>query len=126
MIVDGMDQSKFSFPRHRALKSKDFSTFQRPRAHVVGTIIHGRGILFFLTDPDLPKDGNTHCEIVAHTLTWLASLGVNLADSSVTIQCDNTPREIKNNVMLAFLASLVSKGILDSMLDNDKCTAKRF
>ena len=124
VIVDGMDQSKFSFPRHRALKSKDFASFQRPRAHVVGAIIHGHSILFFLTDPDLPKDGNTHCEILAHILTWLASHGVRLADSSITLQCDNTPREMKNNVVLSFLSSLVARGILGSMLDSRQSMTK--
>ena len=30
LIVDGMDQGKFAFPRHRALKAKEFANFQRP------------------------------------------------------------------------------------------------
>ena len=112
LIVDGMDQGKFAFPRHRALKAKEFANFQRPRAHVIGCILHGRGILFAVTDPDLPKDASTHIEVVAHALTWLTSFGVTLSELSVTLQCDNTPRECKSNVMLSFIASLVARGFL--------------
>ena len=112
LIVDGMDQGKFAFPRHRALKAKEFANFQRPRAHVIGCLIHGYGIVFAVTDPDLPKDANTHCELVAHALTWVTSFGFNLKEFSVTLQCDNTPRECKNNVMLSFIASLVARGPL--------------
>ena len=110
LIVDGMDQGKFADPRHRALKAKEFANFQRPRAHVIGCILHGRGILFAVTDADLPKDANTHVELVAHALTWVASFGVVLSEVAVTLQCDNTPRECKNNVMLSFIASLVARG----------------
>ena len=109
IICDGMDQSKFCFPRHKIMKSKDFASFQRPRCHVVGMILHGRAILFAISDADLPKDASTHCELLAHALTWISSME-DLANLSVTLQCDNTPRECKNNVMLAFLASLVAKG----------------
>jgi len=112
---EGMDQAKFAFPRHKVLKSKDFSTFQRPRAHVVGCLMHGRGLLFFVTNPDLPKDSSTHIEIVAHALSWLESCGESLRDLSVTLQCDNTVRECKNSVMLSFLASLTMKGTFQKL-----------
>lgn len=92
------------------MRSKEFQNFQRPRCHVIGCILHGRGIMFAITDPDVPKDSNTHVELVAHLLTWVSQMGENLSDLSITLQCDNTPRECKNNVMLSFLASLVSKG----------------
>ena len=83
---------------------------------MIGCILHGRGIMFAITDPDVPKDANTHVELLAQSLTWLASVGENLSELSVTLQCDNTPRECNNNVMLAFLGSLVSKGSGSSQL----------
>ena len=92
------------------MKSKDFQTFQRPKAHLIGCVCHGWGIWFFITDADVPKNGNSHVEVVAHILTRLKALGVPLHEVSFTLQCDNTPREMKNNVMLSFLGSLVSKG----------------
>jgi hypothetical protein len=45
-------------------------------------------------------------ELLAHSLNWLASVGENLSELSVTLQCDNNPRECKNNVMLAFFGEL--------------------
>ncbi|CAK9028040.1 Uncharacterized protein SCF082_LOCUS18188 [Durusdinium trenchii] len=60
-----------------------------PRAHVIGALIHGRGVVFAVTEPDLPKDATTHIELLAHILT-LVSKQENLADLKVTLQCDNT------------------------------------
>ena len=110
LIIDGMDQSKFCYPRHRCLKSKEFSTFQRPRAHIVGILIHGRAIVFAVSEPDVHKDSSTHTELLAHALTLLQNQGVRLSETSLRVQCDNTPREVKNNVVAAFLTSMVSRG----------------
>lgn len=85
----------------------------RPRAHVVGCLVHGYMVAFAVTEPDLPKDSATHCELIAHILTKLAQQGVVLSEVSFTLQCDNTPRECKNGIVMAFLTSLVSRGFLD-------------
>ena len=111
LIIDGMDQSKFCYPRHRYLKSKEFASFQRPKAHIVGVLIHGRAILFSVSEPDVHKDASTHVELLAHALTILAQQGECLRELSLRVQCDNTPREVKNNVVTGFLTTLVSKGI---------------
>lgn len=111
LIIDGMDQSKFMYPRHRCLKSKEFASFQRPKAHIVGMLIHGRAIVFAVSEPDVHKDASTHVELLAHALTILEQQGECLHELSLRIQCDNTPREVKNNVVTGFLTALVSKGI---------------
>ena len=110
LICDGMDQAKFCYPRARCLKSKEFHQFARPKAHIVGMLIHGRAIIFAVTEPDIPKDASTHTELLAFALTKLQEQGECLSEMSLRVQCDNTPREIKNNVVTAWLASLVSKG----------------
>lgn len=112
LIIDGMDQSKFGYPRAPCLRSKDFASFSRPRAHVIGCISHGRSICFAVTEPDLPKDSTTHVEFLAFVLTKLSRDGLSLSDVELTVMCDNTPRECKNNTMLQFLSSMVSKGRL--------------
>ena len=72
-----------------------------------------RSIHFAVSRPDLPKDASTHCELVAFVLTNLVKEdGLCLRDFSLTLQCDNTSRECKNDVMMSFLGSLVSKGLL--------------
>lgn len=75
--------------------------------------------MFFVSEPDLPKDSTTHVEIVGHVLTQLQKDGVCLRDSILTLQVDNTSRECKNNTMVQFLASLVSKGLLVFDYDSD-------
>ena len=76
---------------------------------MIGALIHGREVLFTVTEPDLPKDASTHTEILGHALTLVAR-EEPLHNLALTIQADNTPRETKNNVVLAFLTSLVCRG----------------
>lgn len=111
LICDGMDQAKFAYPRHPFLRSKEYSTWQRPRAHVIGCIIHGRAALFMVTPPDLRKDSSTHCEMIAWALTELRRQ-VDVTQCNIRIQCDNTSRECKNNPFVSFLCSLVARGCL--------------
>ena len=113
LMVDGMDQSKFMWPRGACVKTKEMAAWSRPRCHVIGAWAHGHGIFFGLTRPDLPKDSTTHIELVAYILTRLKNdMGVTLEDTRLSLQCDNTVRECKNNHMLAFLSTLVAKGEL--------------
>ena len=113
LICDGMDQSKFFYPRAASLRAKEFANFMRPKAHVIGCLLHGYAVHFAVTEPDLPKDASTHIEFLAYSLTKLEQQGVVLRDLGVRLQCDNTTRDCKSNVMLAFLCALVSKCNLD-------------
>ena len=51
------------------------------------------------------------CKKMLRPLTILAQQGECLRELSLRVQCDNTPREVKNNVVTGFLTTLVSKGI---------------
>ena len=113
-IQDGMDQSKFMVPRSSLLRAKVFESFNRPRLHVVGVIAHGRHVAFYVSEADLAKDSNTSCEILAHSLNELAKAGVDLASCNVTLQADNTSREIKNGILMRFVSSLVSDRVIGS------------
>lgn len=109
VIVDGVDQSKFSFPRSDLMRSKELQGFIRPRAHVTGAIIHGKAVVFSVSPPDLRKDANSSIELIAYCLQVI-SRDVDLRKITFHLQSDNTSREIKNNHCLRFLASLVSHG----------------
>lgn len=100
------------FSNFCTMPGKEFSSFNRPRAHVIGALARGFGIFFTVTEADMPKDATTHIEKLAHILTKLAAEGVILSELALTLQCDNTSRECKNNIMLSFLTTLVSKGYL--------------
>ena len=109
LIIDGMDQAKFQYPRSDLFRSKELNTFVRPRAHISGAILHGHAIVFAVSPSDLRKDANSSIELVAYCLQVL-SRKVDLKKATLTVQSDNTSREIKNNHTIRFLASLVSHG----------------
>ena len=54
-------------------------------------------------------------ELVARTLTRLEQSGVRLSDCDLRIQSDNTVREMKNNILLRYMAMLVSSATLRSI-----------
>lgn len=115
LIIDGMDQAKFCCPRSEAVhNSKEFET-PRPRLHVSAIICHGHFRMVFVADPDTPKDGNYTIECLAHALTRLHAMRVDLAKVRWHVQADNTCRETKNNWVFRWLA------ILTCMFGFDSC-----
>lgn len=112
VILDGMDQAKASLPRGACMKSKDLSSFVRPRCSVTGVLCHGHFVLFAVTPPNLAKDSNCVIEIAASSLQRLADSGVLLSQVFVRFQSDNTSRECKHNPFLRWLTGMVSSGFL--------------
>ena len=115
LIVDGMDQAKCSLPRNASLlKAKIFDGLQRPRLHLSAVIAHGHFIALFLTESDVPKDSNYCIETVCCGLE-LASKSMDLSQVDITVQCDNTPRELKNGHFLRLCCALTSNHTVRSM-----------
>ena len=108
IISDGMDQQKFTLPRHKTMKSKTFDGWNRPRLHVAAAIAHGWCLNFFVSEGNLCKDSNTSIEILAHTLSEVSRSGCDLAAATVTFQADNTCREVKNGIVMRWCSALVS------------------
>ena len=116
VIMDSMDQAKFGCPRGNIYRSKNLSSLQRPRLHITCAICHGYFIAFSVSTPDMPKDSSTMVELFSHCLTLLQDKhNVDLRRSSIILQTDNTPREFKNNMMLRYMAWLISNGVLSSV-----------
>lgn len=91
LILDGMDQAKFAFPRHEKLQgSKEFE-FNWPRLHVIGLIVHGYFRMVLVTDSDVAKDSNLTLEILSITLTCLAKMNVRVTDVRLVWQGVQTP-----------------------------------
>lgn len=63
---------------------------------------------FYVSCHNHPKDSSVMSEIVTHFLTRLALSGMVLSQVHLHIQCDNTPRELKNNTLLRLLVALTS------------------
>jgi hypothetical protein len=111
IMIDGVDQAKFAYPRGELFRSKDLASFVRPRAHIAAALMHGRGIVFTVSPADVRKDANASIELIAVCLTQL-SKQMDLQKLTLHIQSDNTSREVKNNHCMRFLSSLVCHGPL--------------
>ena len=113
IIIDSMDQAKFSYPRGGIYRTKDLASMQRPRSHISGILIHGYGVMFSVSGQDMPKDSNSMVELMSHALTTLQKEHkVQLNQCVLNIQSDNTCREMKNNPFLRWLGYLVSNRAL--------------
>ena len=56
LIIDGMDQSKFCYPRSEfVFKSKLLEGMQRPRLHVNALIAHHKFVMVAVSRADFPK-----------------------------------------------------------------------
>ena len=107
-ILDGMDQSKFNYPRGEFFRSKELNTMQRPRAHVLGCIVHGWFRLFTISNHNMPKDSTACVEILSHIVTLLRDEGMCVSRAHFHIQADSCVREVKNNIVLRWLCTMVS------------------
>ncbi len=112
LIIDSMDQQKFSYPRAEIYKSKDLSTMVRPRSHVTACLVHGHFLLITVAEHNLPKNANCMTEILAHALTLLRRKGIDTTKLRYRIHSDNTVRECKNNIVLSWLGSMTGRGLI--------------
>ena len=65
--LDGMDQSAYTCPTN-VDNNKEFASLWRPVLHVCGVIIHGLIDIFFISDCNVKKDGNTQRTILERSL----------------------------------------------------------
>ena len=106
IIMDGVDHSKFRYPRSRCLSAKEFATLARPALDVHGIIAHGYGVFLALSEPMTPKDSSWCAELLFHTLHRLSCAGVDLRGFEINCQADNTSRECKNSTLMRTAAVL--------------------
>jgi hypothetical protein len=106
--IDAVDQSKFAWPRHPFMKSKEFDGVPRPRLHVTGALVHGYFRMVFVSEADRKKDSNCTIQYLANILTRLVKQGVDLRQTHFRINFDNTSRENKNTKVFRFLCWLVA------------------
>ena len=68
LIIDGMDKSKFRYPRSRIIGSKEFDALLRPSLDLTATIVHGWFLHCALSEPYVPKDSSWSADMVLHAL----------------------------------------------------------
>ena len=109
ITIDSMDQMKYCYPRGETFRAKTLSTMNRPRAHVTGLLCHGHFILMATGEHCMPKDASSMMELLSHALTKLQKdFHISLPTTSVVVQADNTPREMKNVIFCKWASRLIS------------------
>eukprot|EP00438_Fugacium_kawagutii_P022434 Skav232861 [mRNA] locus=scaffold2451:157983:160619:+ [translate_table: standard] len=115
IMLDGMDQQKFAFPRARRLQgTSEYGKAWKANVHVVGCILWGIAELYFLLPMDIAKDSSMECTLLARALD-LAKTYLKAMDDSfdipdhLVVAIDSTPREGKNQVFACFLGALTAR-----------------
>ena len=111
LILDGMDQCKFLYPRTPLMRAKDLALMNRPKLHITGIICHGFFLAFSVSNHDHPKDSSVSAELICWALTQL-SRQLDLRKCYIHVVSDNTSRETKNNTTLRLLGSLTLHGLV--------------
>jgi len=115
IILDGMDQAKFMWPRARYFSSHEFDSYRRPRLHIWGAIVHGFGLFLTVSHADVFKGGSTTIEFLMMVLETLVGIGLDLHDHHIHVQLDNTSGSNKNNSLLGWCAALCAAGAVGSI-----------
>ena len=108
VIMDGVDQAKFAWPRCGVMKSADLDGMIRPRLHIDGVIVHNIMVFFTVSEANMKKYSNFSIELLAFVYSKLVNMGVRMEHAEVFVQVDNTSRENKNNHLMRFYAFLVA------------------
>lgn len=111
IICDGMDHSKFKWPRVGSIfGSKDFASLNRPVMDCYAAILHGHGVVLATSLPFLTRKDSSFCAEVLNHVLHLFSQWYDLREYCVIIQSDNTSREIKNNCLKRWGGLMVGLG----------------
>lgn len=109
IFIDGMDHSKFRFPRSAVTgSSKQFANFVRPHVDTHLCLIHGFMTLLAQSPPWVSKNSNFCIELILHCLHRINS-HTDCRGVELVVQSDNTSKEVKNNGSLRMASLLVSR-----------------
>lgn len=107
VIADGMDHSKFRYPRSVAMTSKQYDQFLRPHLNMYTCLAHGHMALLCLSEMTVPKDASFCLEVLTYCLHCIA-MRLDLRVTRLQVQTDNTCRELKNNASLRMMSVWVA------------------
>ncbi len=110
-ILDSMDQAKHSWPRSKAMQAKQFANFNRPRLIQTTMLCHGHGMVMVLSPHHVSANSSRSCEVIAAGLTLLERQRmVDMRQVTLSIQGDNSSKELKNMSCLRMLALKTALG----------------
>ncbi len=106
-----MDQAKWCLPRLRGHQTgKELGKFQRPRLKLHAIWVVGCGLYTYLVDPRQSSDASLVVEAAVLALERVKQKMGDQMSHNITVLCDNTVRENKNNVCLGLMAVLAARG----------------
>lgn len=106
LICDGMDKSKYRYPRSAVCGTKAFGSFVRPSLDLTAVITHGHNLILACSEPYTKKDSSWTAELITHALEKV-SRTTDLRQCEILLQCDNCGRENKNNAICRLAGVLV-------------------
>ena len=107
---DGMDQAKWCIPRLREhTLAKEMGKFQRPRLKLHAVWVQQTGLYLNFVDPRQSSDATLIIEAACLALERVAELLEGKLPSHMSIMCDNTVRENKNNSLMRFISWAVCR-----------------
>lgn len=68
LICDGMDKSKYRYPRSAVCGTKAFGSFVRPSLDLTAVITHGHNLILACSEPYTKKDSSWTAELITHAL----------------------------------------------------------
>ena len=68
-------QCKFMYPRTSLCQAKDLSTFQRPKLHVTGCLVHGFDVVTTVSNHDHPKCSPVMAKLLATLVAKMKQFG---------------------------------------------------
>lgn len=107
VICDGMDHSKFKYPRSLSMLSKEFDALLRPHLNMHACLAHGHMCLLALSEMTVPKDASFCLDVLSYCLNQIADR-LDLRATCLEVQSDNTCREMKNMSTLRLMALWVA------------------
>ena len=109
LICDGMDKSKYRYPRSAVCNSKEFSGLVRPALDVTAVICHGHNVVLACSEPFVQKGSSWTTELVAHSIDKVAQK-TDVRGCEIQLQMDNCGRENKNNSLCRLAGILTGSG----------------
>jgi hypothetical protein len=117
LIGDGMDKSKFGIPQWEGGRTPKHSVVDhnnRPSCCVYAVLAHGFRVDVYITNEGMSTGPSFCCDMLLRTIdgVWGQCQRAGKAfPLDVTVQGDNTTKELKNSIIARTLAMLASSGL---------------
>jgi hypothetical protein len=100
---------------HFVEQTKASSGMFKQKYHLIGALVHGRGMWVYTMSHKFPADPNVTIEVLQRVLTDLSDESGGPLPKKLCLQMDNCVRENKNQALFAYLGWLVQRKVFASI-----------